>query len=232
MSQMKATIRLGLMMGVLVLLGACSGSSETAATLETLVPTTSSAPTTSVSPPTTESSTTTTTTTVVDEPAEGDFDYGDYELLWAEEGTEEADVERAFWRADAAIRLAQKNVDETGLDEAFAGEALEWQLEEVAKVRDGGWRVEDQGTREYEIGFVVILDGRRAQIQVCRYDTDLWFKTDGTPSSDTLPWETSYLSMLSKSPEGEWFVVGGTTEFDRELAEGERPSCFSDTWAE
>lgn len=222
----------------LLLLASCSGSPEVLE-LETvtLSAETGTAPGTSQAPAAetteTEAASTETVTDQVDSPAEsspGAIEYGNYELVWAEEGSVEADVERAFWRSEALMNEAMVSQDGSRLEGGFAGEALARQSAEIERIREWGGRVIDVGTSEYELGFVVLLDDGRAQIQVCLLDTNVWYESEGQVSPDSgTPYEVSYLSMLSKSPEGEWFVVGGSTVFDRPLVEGARPSCFSDS---
>jgi len=221
--------------GLVLLLGACTGSTGAGVTLETLAPTTSVADT--VAPTTNDTTTTTTTTststttsTATDAPPPNVGLYGDYELIWAEEDTELADIERAFWRGQDAAMWARVNVDETDLDAAFAGDALIWEIEEIERIRERGFRIEDTGGDEYEITFITKVGENMSQIQVCRLDTNVWYEASGEIAPDSgVHYEVSWLASLSRSPDGEWFVVSGARDFNRPLEEGERPSCFSDS---
>jgi len=221
--------------GLVLLLGACSGSTGGGLTLETLAPATSTSVTVPATPndtttTTATASTSTTTSTATDAPApDGDL-YGDYELIWAEEDTELADIERAFWRGEDVGMWARVNVDETELEAAFAGDALLWEIEEIERIRELGVRIEDTGGDEYEITFITKVGENMAQIQVCRLDTNVWYEASGEVSPDSgVHYEVSWLASLSRSPDGEWLVVSGASDFNRPLEEGERPSCFSDS---
>lgn len=227
---------------VLMLVAAgCGGGSDegvSATTVPLTVPSTSSTSSTTTT-------TSTSTTEVLDVETEDDPDVdevvvapttsivasGDIpaELTWAEEGTPEADVERAFWNARPTRRAIYS---EAVLDPNYApfveshiGRDLERIQNEVSE-----WRAEGRFARYPEpsealVETIVLVTPTEAIVQVCELDRGEFYR-DGELSDDT-SLDSQFQARFLLGDDGVWLwedTIGVVLE---PLSEGERPECLS-----
>lgn len=217
---------------LVVLLAACGGGGDEAAA-DTTVPltlpstssttsTTTTTTTTSEAPATTAESTTT-TVAVVDESG--------IELTWAEEGTVEADVERAFW---PALQISREVYEENVVDPnypqflaAFTGRALERNQAELADFAAAGDFFRYPEESETQVQFIVLVSPTEALVQVCEIDRGALYRAGVL--SDDQDLESEFQARFVLEDEVWLWEQTQTTTF--EPLEGELPTCWesSDT---
>lgn len=213
---------------LVVLLAACGGGGDEAAA-DTTVPltlpstsSTTSTTTTSEAPATTAESTTTTVAVV---------DGSGIELAWAEEGTVEADVERAFW---PSVAIAKELIEENNLDPdyppflaAFTGRDLARLQTDVADLVDDGEFFRYPEESETQVQFIVLVSPTEALVQVCELDRGELYRGGVLIDGQDLDAEYQVRFVL----EDEKWLREQTQTMKFEPLEGELPTCWesSDT---
>ena len=212
------------------LLAACGGGGDEAAadtTVPLTLPPTSSTTTTSTTTTTTSEApattveSTTTTVAVVDESG--------IELTWAEEGTVEADVERALYNA---IAVGRRVYEEDVLDPnyeplllAYTGRDLARVQAEVAEFAAAGDFFRHPEDNDTQVQFIVLVSPTEALVQVCELDRAALFR--GGVLSDDQDIDSEYQARFVLD-DGLWLLEQTqTTTF--EPLQGDRPSCWEDS---
>lgn len=216
---------LGLLVALVVVLSACGTSAPESerVTLETLPAATEPRDQETTTTVAETSSTTTTTTTV----ASSAVSEEDVELTWAEEGTPEADVERAFWKAltphDEVYEQDPLDPNYPPLLETHTGDELERIQSGVQRWIEESKTVQRPEPTDTTIKLVQLLSEDSAALFVCEHDRgELYREGELIDDRDI---EAEFTATFTRV-DGVWLWSGTTTTLFEPLADGGTPSCL------
>ena len=118
---------------------------------------------------TTTSTTTTTTEAVAPTTSIVTGEPAEFALTWADEGSVEADIEQAFWRANTARRQAieAQDADDAVFVDSHTGRELERQLEAFVLDAEQGVTYRYPEPTDTLIEFIALVTPTEALMQVC-----------------------------------------------------------------